>query len=120
MNSPKEKGRPHSSTSHADLRSQSLFFSATLNTHGDNQQAYQLKKLMGKLAKRGNPELIATGDSQAEDAETGKKDSHLLPTGLELRQVMVVGDKEKEEFLYTFGKQFSGHTLVFFNSIRTG
>lgn len=75
---------------------------------------------MAKLAKRGNPELIATGDSKEEDSEPGKtkKENNLLPSGLELRQVMLAGDKEKEEFLYTFGKQYSGHTLVFFNSIR--
>ena len=72
---------------------------------------------MSTLAKRGNPELIATGDSREESTMT-KKENNLLPSGLELRQVMVVGDKEKEEFLYTFGKQYLGHTLVFFNSIR--
>lgn len=71
---------------------------------------------MGKLAKRGNPEVIVTGDSQSE--QNAKKESGLLPSGLELRQVMAAGDKEKTEFLYTFGKQYSGHTLVFFNSIR--
>lgn len=74
---------------------------------------------MSKLARRGNPELIATGDNQEnDDMKESKKESNLLPSGLELRQIMVTADKEKEEFLYTYGKQYLGHTLVFFNSIR--
>lgn len=116
MNTPKEKGIVVPWKLYVENRSQSLFFSATLSIHNDNQQTHRLKTLMGKLAKRGNPEVIVTGDSQSE--ENAKKESGLLPSGLELRQVMAAGDKEKTEFLYTFGKQYSGHTLVFFNSIR--
>ena len=119
MNTPKKKGILFHSTSYLDDRSQSLFFSATLDVHSNNQQTYRLKQLMSKLARRGNPELIATGDNQdGNEMNESKKENNLLPSGLELRQVMLTGDKEKEEFLYTYGKQYLGHTLVFFNSIR--
>ena len=56
MNTPKKKGIQFHSTSYVDDRSQSLFFSATLDVHSNNQQTYRLKQLMSKLARRGNPE----------------------------------------------------------------
>ena len=111
MNTPKKKGIQFHSTSYVDDRSQSLFFSATLDVHSNNQQTYRLKQLMSKLARRGNPELIATGDNQdGNEMNEVKKENNLLPSGLELRQVMLTGDKEKEEFLYTYGKQYKTNT----------
>lgn len=86
---------------------------------------------MKQLGQRGNPEIIATSDafssssSNGNDAEgdvkgtgKGKEGDGLLPSGLMLYSVMAAGDREKEEFLYYYGKQFTGRTLVFFNSIR--
>lgn len=68
---------------------------------------------MKQLSQRGNPEIIVTADTSSP-----KQDQSILPTGLLLRAVITGGDHEKEEFLYYYGKQFSGRTLVFFNSIR--
>ena len=111
-----------------EARSQTLFFSATLSLNQKSQQTFALRKYMKQLGQRGNPEIIATSDafsssSNGCDAESGgkgkgKEGDGLLPSGLMLYSVMAAGDREKEEFLYYYGKQFTGRTLVFFNSIR--
>ena len=68
---------------------------------------------MKQLSQRGNPEVIMTND-----VPSPRQDQNILPSGLKLCSVITGGDHEKEEFLYYYGKQFSGRTLVFFNSIR--
>ena len=96
-----------------DERSQSLFFSATLDLHSNSTQIQALRKYMKHLSQRGNPEVIMTND-----VPSRRQDQNILPSGLKLYSVVTRGDHEKEEFLYYYGKQFSGRTLVFFNSIR--
>lgn len=76
---------------------------------------------MKQLGQRGNPEVIATSDAYTTNSistSSSQEGDGLLPSGLMLYSVMAAGDREKEEFLYYYGKQFTGRTLVFFNSIR--
>lgn len=108
----------------AELRSQALFFSATLQVQTNSPQTRQLRTWMRQLGKRGNPEIVVTGDSSSSSAsssqqtvETEKPAS--LPRSLSIRSVHFAGTHEKEAFLYAFSRQYRGRTLVFFNSISS-
>ena len=91
---------------------QTLFVSATLRID-DSPATKALSSLMRLIACRGNPRIVVSNDTPRESAPS------LLPAGLALFSVATAGDREKEEFLFTYGKQYSGRTLVFFNSIRS-
>ena len=96
------------------LRPQVFFYSATMNLAENSPIPNQIRKYMSQLSSRGNPEIVATSDVKEKEG----KETSQLPQGLALRAVQLAGDREKEEFLFYFGKQYSGHILVFFNSIR--
>lgn len=91
---------------------QTLFVSATLRID-DSPATKALSSLMRLIACRGNPRIVVSNDTPRESAPS------LLPAGLALFSVATAGDREKEEFLFAYGKQYSGRTLVFFNSIRS-
>lgn len=110
----KDKGGGRGKALHVELRSQVFFYSATMNLKDNSPIPNQIRKYMSQLSCRGNPEIVASSDVKEKEG----KETHLLPQGLVLRAVQLAGDREKEKFLFTFGKQYSGHILVFFNSIR--
>ena len=91
---------------------QTLFVSATLRID-DSPATKALSSLMRLIACRGNPRIVVSNDTPRESAPS------LLPAGLALFSIATAGDREKEEFLFAYGKQYSGRTLVFFNSIRS-
>jgi singapore isolate B (sub-type 7) whole genome shotgun sequence assembly, scaffold_10 len=91
---------------------QTLFVSATLRID-DSPATKALSSLMRLIACRGNPRIVVSNDTPRESSPS------LLPAGLALFSIATAGDREKEEFLFTYGKQYSGRTLVFFNSIRS-
>lgn len=81
---------------------------------------------MRQLGKRGNPEIVVTGDSSSSSSLSSSSSSQQtvetekpasLPGGLSIRSVHFAGAHEKEAFLYAFSRQYRGRTLVFFNSI---
>ena len=91
---------------------QTLFVSATLRID-DSPATKALSSLMRLIACRGNPRIVVSNDTPRESSPS------LLPAGLALFSIATAGDREKEEFLFAYGKQYSGRTLVFFNSIRS-